>query len=196
MAVGDKLRLTSQGSLYGVSCFNLFNYVVVGDSGGVTNKQAVVEAFEADVLPAWKASVSSDFIFHCLVGELLGPGPAAPYAKALPPGTIGELTSPALPANRVMCVSLYSANTTRNGRGRKYLSGIPIADEEDNALSTSIFNLLQVLGDAVAANLTGAAAFDATPVVRSSGLIGDSDIVAQISSAQVRTLRGRTPRLC
>lgn len=196
MAVNDKLRLVTSGSLYGVGAYNVFNYIETGASASFSSEQALVDTFIANILPTWMAAVSIDFIMHCITAEKLSAGVAAPYSKTLLTGNIGSGSAPALPANRVMAISLYSAPGMTAAIGRKSLSGIPVSEEEDNAITEDLFTLLDTLANLLIGNMAGVGGFAADHVIRSADLITDSAIVAVTSHPQVRTLRGRTPRLC
>ena len=104
--------------------------------------------------------------------------------------------TPSLPANRVMQITLYTAAGMTAKIGRKSLSGIPSGEEQDNALRQAHFELLEALAVLLVGNMAGVGGFNADHVVRAADLILDSAVVATIASPQVRTLRGRTPRLC
>lgn len=196
MAINDKLRLTTEGTLYGVSAFNVFNYIETGVSAAFSSERALVDTFISNILPTWMAAVSSAFTMHCITGEKLGAGPAAPYSKALVAANVGTGSAPALPSNRVMGITLYSAPGMAAARGRKSLSGIPSDEESDNALRQAQYELLEDLATLLVGSMAGAGGFSVDHVIRSADLILDSAIVATIAHPQVRTLRGRTPRLC
>lgn len=196
MAVNDKLKLVTEGTLYGVSCFNVFNYVETGASASFSSERALVDTFITNILPTWMQAVGDAFTMHCISAEKLGAGPSAPYSKALVAGNVGTAGDPSLPANRVMAVTLYSAPGIAAAIGRKSFSAIPSDEESDNALTATQFSLLEALGLSLVGNMAGAGGFAADHVIRSADLILDSAIIAVTSHPQVRTLRGRTPRLC
>lgn len=196
MAINDRLRVTTEGTLYGVQCINVFNYVETGASASFSSERAIVDTFVSEIVPAWMLAVADDFTLHCVSGEKLGAGPSAPYTRSLATGNVGLAGTPSLPSNRVATITLYSPPGVSSSIGKKSFSGIPSAEETDNAITTAYFALLENLGIILIGGISGVGGFSADHVIRSAALALDFVVINTITSAQVRTLRGRTPRLC
>lgn len=197
MAIGDKLQLTAQGSLYGVSTYNVFNYVETGEHVSLSSEEALAEAFNANVVPLWMDSVSEDFTLHCLTTIKEGAGPAAPFTLPLVANNVGTQAAPALPASRVVVMSLYSATISQRGRGSKHFSGIPSESETDNCITNALLQAYtQFATDALTGELAGNGGFSADHAVKSIAAAAWYTVVYAYPFTQVRQLRGRQARLC
>lgn len=196
MAVGDKYLVSTQGSLYGVTCVNVFNYNETQESSDDFPALAICEAFVEDLLPTWLLAVSSSFTVHCVTGEVISAGPATPQVIALTSSNVGDLTGQSLPANQVVCVSMYTGTFTKRGRGRHYFSGIPFDHELDNAISNDLAALYATFKEALTQPITEAGGGQWEPVVHSKAANAFPPIIGAEYSPQVRLNRSRTPRLC
>lgn len=197
MAQFDVYKLVVSAALYGSRCINVFHYDVESDAGAGTNEADILERFLALVIPPWELVLSEDYIFDCMDVTKMGAGSNNPRTYTFPGGSIGLITEPALPPNRVFLVSMQSATFTKQGRGRKYLSGVPVSWEDDNAVTSANRAALETLGTAMIAHLVGGA----------GGGDYRSGIWSPTSSAfhrsrhndarpQIASLRGRTAVRC
>ena len=196
MAIGDKYRVTTKGSLYGVTAVNVFHYAETATTIDTFPAKAVADAFVEDILPTWLACCSNAFTIHCVESTRVDVGPGAPWVLTLTAANVGTRSGQALPANRVVCVSLYSETYTKRGRGRHYFAGILQADEEDNAISAELFDLYEPFAEDLTDPINESDGGQWKPVIRSMAASAYYDIIGKAVSPQVRTLRGRTPRLC
>jgi len=194
--MGDKYTLSTEGSLYGVRCVNVFSYEETAPTSDPFAALALCDAFVEDVLPSWLACVSSSYTVHCVTAAEIAPGPAAPQIKTLVTANIGSRNAAALPANRVVCCSMYTATYTKRGRGRHYFAGIPEPDEGDNAISTELFQLYETFAQKLIDPVNESGGGQWKPVLWSKTANLFPELTAFAASPQVRTLRGRTPRLC
>ena len=196
MAIGDKYRLVTKGSLYGVTAVNVYYYEETAPTSDTFPQLAAADAFFEDVVPGWMSCLSNGFTLHCIESAVITAGPGAPWVKTLSSGNVGTRVGEALPANRVVCVSLYSEVYTKRGRGRHYFAGIRLADEEDNAISSNLFDVYEPFAESLTDPINESDGGQWKPVVFSEAAAAYYDIVAKTVNPQVRTLRGRTPRLC
>jgi len=190
-------RLTAKGSLYGVRTANIFHYLeTVGPSSG-TSEEDLAERFDTVVKPIWMDAVSSSFSLLCLEVSEVGAGVAMPNYRAISTDNVGLLAAASLPANRTVCISEQSATFQRYGRGRHHISGIPEANEVDNAIDEALYDLMVLLADAITANLSGGAG-GGTYQRHILSLSQDNayPVVHYDVNPQVRTMRSRTPVLC
>jgi hypothetical protein len=194
--IGDKYTLTTLGSLYGVACVNVFSYEETSATTDPFPTLALADSFIEDVLPSWMACCSSDFSIDCVEARVLGSGQAISQIRALSSGNVGLRDPDALPASRVVCVSLYSEVYTKRGRGRHYISGIQKEDEGDNAISNELFDLFIDFAQKLIDPINESNGGQWKPVIRSVAANAFYELVSRAVSPQVRQLRGRTPRLC
>jgi len=196
MPQGDRYQLAARGSLYGVTTVNLFNYECTSAASGQSDEEGLAAAFQEHVLPSWMNAISSSFMLHCLLIRRITSPPGTPYEETLAPPASGSLAAAALPASRVLCHSEYSDFYNRSGRGRRFISGIPEESEEDNAIDEAFYDLQQDFAAAAAQSLNGGNNGSWVRVIHSVSA-GTFRAVQKIEvSPQIRTLRGRTPRLC
>jgi len=195
--MGDLYRLSTRSSLYGVTCVNTFHYDNTVPPNSGTPEADLAERFTTSVLPAWVQCVSASFTIHCIEIVKIGAGVGTPYEKQITADNVGEMAAAALPANRVLCVSEYSGEFTRHGRGRHYFSGIPESQEVDNNVTEDLYELTENFAVIAAGELLGGAPGGTYKRVVYSPTLEQAFPVVKIEcSPQVRTLRGRTPRLC
>lgn len=197
MALDDIYYLAVDQVVYGVVCTNVFHYkestaVAPGDNGA----EQLVEAFEEDNAPVWAANLATDWSVVCLRAARIKPEQGSEFPKTIS-GVSGAVTGPALPANQVALISVYSSTISRRGRGRSYISGMSVAAESANHLTTEgLTNLGAIAGtfDNNIANSAGSGVF--TPVVYSTVDEAGYDIQHVEPKSPFRKLRNRTPTIC
>lgn len=197
MAAGDTYRVSTKAHLYGTKCVNVFHYRVETPPTGLGEEEAIKSAFVEDVLPELVACLSNQLTIHCIQVQNVTDLAGNPQDFYLPSGGVGTVVDAALPANKCVCVSLYTQTYSRNGRGRKYFAGIPVTHEVDNALTVDAKVLWEALQVVLETNLTGGTGGGVYQhVVWSPSLELADTVVRALAGPQVHSLRGRTPARC
>lgn len=196
MGVGDIYQLAVDQALHGVLLTNVLHVEqLIGGSGD--DEDDLFAAFKEDSLPTWKLAVSAQLSFTCLrARQVSGVGSFAEALEVLA-AQQGILLGEALPANNVAVVSWYSETYSKSGRGRSYLSGCRIEDEDENTWVEAQFILLEtmslLLGGTWTDSVSGAS-FART--IWGGSPATAKDIVKREVRPQVRKLRGRTTKAC
>lgn len=195
-------KLVAKGSLYGVNCVSVFHYETLVPSVGGDEQEDINEGWFLNVLPTILNVQGEDFIWKCLSTSIVGPGSAVLFDKILSTTNVGTIAEDSLPPNKTYRATLYSAVLNHNGRGRKYLSGIPESWEDDNAIvleappdnpGTLLGNLQTVLGNTLPGGLFGGTF---KPVVYSTDLATAAAVIKVTVSPQVSSMRSRTMKRC
>ena len=127
MAVGDILELVDCQVLHGGALSNVYQYRVDVDSGGgeADNTDDLANGYIApgSTLTTLQQMQSEELARSCIKTQKVYPtvGPA----DELQITTLGLQTNPSHPVNVAMIVSLQSTLCTAQGRGRKFIAGIP-----------------------------------------------------------------------
>lgn len=197
MAQGDTYRLSLKSHLYGTRCVNVFHYRVESPPSSPSEEDDLFDAFTADLLPKLIAVLSNQVTFHCATIQNVASLAGNPQEYFLQEDNVGLVVDAALPANKCLVVALYTATYSRNGRGRKYFAGVPITHEIDNSVTVDAKANLDLLGTALATNLTGGAGGGTYQhVVWSPSLELADTVVRAVAGPQIHSLRGRTPARC
>lgn len=197
MAVGDIYKLAAKGNLYGTRCVNVFHFRLDGAPSGGTEPEDLNGAFAASILPPWIACISDQMTIGCVeIINITDPG-GNPASFLLTAGNVGLVEEPALPANKVAVATLYTANYSRNGRGRKYFAGVPEPHEGDNALAQGVKTNWESLATALVSGVTGGPGSGTWQhCVWSPSLLTEEVVVKCVVGPQIHSLRGRTPTRC
>lgn len=196
MAVDDIYQLAIDQSLNGVLLTNVFHYEQTGP-GGSDPEQSLIDAWQTDTLPEWEAAVAVNLIFTCGRARQVSGVGSFPETFEIFASENGDLTGEALPANAVAVLSWYSATYTKSGRGRSFISGIRMVDEDENTWITAQQALLDTFAGAVINTITDAgtgATFK--QVIWGGSPATAKTVIKKEVRPQVRKLRGRTTRGC
>lgn len=194
MADADVYQVAVNQSLYGVSCVNTFTFVATQD--GPNEAVDLLELFDLAVLPTWGLTVSDSLSFNCLVARNLSQPGNAPTEKTALSTQTGSTGPDALPANAVAVIGLYGPNPTKTGRGRKFISGMLVLDEEDNCFKAAPYALLEALKDKFIADVGADGGPNGwyQPVIAGGDPPTPFDVDLGRVNTQVRKHRSRTTR--
>lgn len=196
MSVGDIYSLAIDQSLNGVLLTNVFHYEQTGPGAG-NDEQELIDAWQADTLPTWKLAVSTSLQFTCGRARQVSGTGSFPETFEIFSAQIGALAGEALPANCVAVLGYYSTTYSKSGRGRSYISGCRMVDEDENTWVSAEYSLLLTLAQAVVDTITDAGSGATFKHVIWGGSPATSKTtVRHEARAQVRKLRGRTTLGC
>lgn len=196
MAQDDVYQTTLYQSMYGVSIANVWHYKETAQPVTMDAEDAINQWVESDVLPSYVAALSNQWKALCVSTVKITGGNNVPREKFFTMSNIGVQVGEGLPPNCVMCGTFYTGNFSNNGRGRAYISGWRIIDEDDNCF----VNAAKVLGDAIIVALKA----DAAPIgegtydrIILSGIpAAPEPVLNHYTNPQVRKLRSRTMKAC
>lgn len=195
--VDDLFKLVSRSSLYGSPCINVWHYMVDSDPPGGEPEKDIIGSFKTLVLPAWMDICSVDFMVDCLSVTKVAAGVNPTVIEVLASGNTGAINVDALPPNKTYLLSLQSAVFTKQGRGRKFLSGIPETFEVDNAIIAAQRTNCDTFGLAAATDLTGGPGLGQYSAAIYSETAGIPQRVRHFDfHPAVHSLRGRTAVRC
>lgn len=164
MATGDVIRLQFDQSIFGDQIQNDLWYKVVADDLTDDNEDAIAQAFEASVIPAWQPVVTSELSMDCLGTQKVFPLPKTAFRERFLTA-VGTAVGESLPI--VATALIQKFNPLISGQGRKghmSISGVSEADSEAGRIDSSLNILMDALVTALTANLTGGNGGDYNPV--------------------------------
>lgn len=196
MAVDDVYQTTLYQSMLGVSIANVWYYQEV--TGAVTKDEedAINDWVESDVLPDYVTALSDQWRAQCVRTVKITGGSNVPREKFFTSGNIGSQTGEPLPPNAVMCGTFYTGGYTRAGRGRVYISGWRVADEDDNCFNTAAKTRGQAIMDALTANAAPIGEGTYNRILLSGSPAAPILVLSNYTNPQVRKLRSRTMKAC
>lgn len=191
------LKLVFKQSLYGIRVINVFHYqVTTPPSGGSGIENGLNQAFADHVVPSYQAALSSSWLANCLETSLIGPGGNTPRIKVFAENTDGDRAATALPPNSVCSWSEYTQILNKTGRGRHFISGLLLADEDDNALNDTAFGLFTTLATASSTAITDNEGGVYGRILYSGAPPAAHPLFKIIAHSSVKKLRGRTQKVC
>lgn len=155
MAVDDIYQLAIDQSLNGVLITNVFHYEQTGP-GGTDSEQSLIDAWQSDTLPEWELAVATSLLFTCGRARQVSGVGSFPEQFEIFTGENGALVGEALPANAVAVISWYSGTFSKSGRGRSFISGARMVDEDENTWITAQQALWDTFAGAVINTITDA----------------------------------------
>ena len=164
MAAGDIIRLQFDQSIFGDQVQNILWYEVVTDDGGVDNEDAIADAFNLAVIPAWQPCVTNQLSMDCLGTQKMFPVPLSAFREKFLLA-VGTAVGTALPI--VTNALLQKFNPIISGRGRKghvNITGISEDDSDEGRINSALNILLETLVTALTANLLSPGGGDYKPV--------------------------------
>jgi len=164
MAVGDILQLNVNQDLFSDSVQNVLYYKVeVVPAAGAAETDLAGE-FISFVLPTWQLAVDSFLKFQCIQTQKVFPAPVTASFDAFV-NLIGLAPGFSIPGRN--CALIQKFNPAVSGKGKKgrvYVSGFPEAGEFEGRLTVAQAALLNNLGTALIAKLTGLNSGEYQPV--------------------------------
>lgn len=193
MAVNDVYRLSHTQSCHGITCVNQHYYIETTSPSSGDAEADINSAFFTKVITPMMTNLGSGWRTECTVTRKLGSGANTPFENVT--GMAGSrVTSETMPAATVAVVSHYTDLFNKYGRGRWYLSGLLVEDEDDNCWTGSAGTRLLAIADAMQEKLDGTGTGAEYDAVMMTGPPPDLPrLLIKIElRAQVRKLRSRT----
>lgn len=195
MAVDDIYRVVHNQSLYGVALVNVHYYKQTGTTTSGTSEADLAERFDVSVANTGMATnLANDWTSDCIVVREITAGASTATERITgDAGTAGA--GEAFPPNAVAVISAYTATFSKSGRGRWYISGMLLDDEEDNCWDAAAFTRIELIRDSFGDALTGGAGGGTFQTgLWSSTPATFKPLVKNEVRSQVRKLRSRTLR--
>lgn len=196
MPVGATYSLTVDQTLHIVTLANVFHYrqTTAGDGNDEKN---LFDAFNVSVFPSWVAVCTGQWEAICMRAKEVSATGTRPEVLELLQNIVGTEIGEALPANSVSCVSVYSETYSKAGRGRSYLSGHPVVDENENTWTNPFMVKLQTLAAALIGTITdGGSGAQFERVVWGGDPATAKKTIRHEVQPEVRKIRRRTRTLC
>lgn len=144
--VPSAARVTVSGTLFGQLVENVW-HVTTTDPPTLTDLEDIAGIFNtmyASLLLAFSDSLFINQFNVRYLGDIGGPE----FTLISTPALQGADANQSMPGNVALCISLRTALAGRRFRGRKFFSGIPVPEVEDNQVSATF-------ADAVVASING-----------------------------------------
>jgi len=153
MAVDDIIHLEVQGSLNAGLWQQSYFYKITADAADpLTNEVDVAKGWLSQVESEFLLAVSEELTIDCATTQRVFPVPVGNTFITPYPGNKGGLTGESLPATVAAIVTMLTAVTGRQTRGRKYFPGIRELDQQGGRIKATQIVLLT----SVAEELTNA----------------------------------------
>lgn len=123
MSINDVYQATIGMNVKGQKIVNVLHFQQTSGDGVITPNNDLCLAIEEDLIPAYQTCCSNDLSFEKISAHKISPAIGGTYVKAL--AVAGTVAQDTLPPNGNVVASLYTANLTRQGRGRIFISGVP-----------------------------------------------------------------------
>lgn len=153
MAAGDIYELTFHQRVHNVPCVNVFWYEETDAStDGIAQ---LIQAFLDKAIVEIRSQLAVEWVPVCVEVRRVLPEPSAPRYGIIPPGSEGTDSGECFPANMVIVITDYTAETSKKGRGRIFQSGVSEDQEGKNNLSAERVLGFQSYMNAITQGLTG-----------------------------------------
>lgn len=160
MAVGDLFEVVLVYHVQGnVECRNVLHYTQLDDPQAFANPfdaaRSIIDAVQADVLPAWQAMVTQETELGCIIARRHWPDPSPPVTTFVSPPLTGNVTEDSLPAQdaQVICKRGQLPGQQIFELGRIFISGVAQAWYDAGQLIDTFAPLVDALATAIAADI-------------------------------------------
>lgn len=153
MPVNDVYRVALQYSVNGEKCANVLHWRQTSVDGGANVVAELASAVIGSVIPNFIAAMSNDAHMDAVTAHKIDP--VIGGSIVVPDTTVGGLVNDTLPANSVVCISLYSDHLTGRGRGRMYMSGVADQYQKYGRLTNSGPGVYITFGNTLLTPLVG-----------------------------------------
>lgn len=139
MALNDIVRLQLRGRLHGQAVYHVLHFRYKSATASDSDLASTVAQAFANEL---RQHQSNELVWESAVARALVPARDA-VAVPMPPGTVGQVVSNALPAMCSVVTKLGTGTPGRDHRGRLYIAGVPASVEADSRLDGAYVSALQ-----------------------------------------------------
>lgn len=138
LANGSFVEVRVMGVLHGQQCIMTFRYETVLDGGATTTDFAeVFDYFDGELWDKLRLVISNEFLEVRFQIQLIDPVRYI-YAEFTPADTAGAVTSGCLTSGVAYDFRKRTLQAGKQFRGRLYVPGVPIANENNSAVATAI----------------------------------------------------------
>ena len=153
MAVGDLYEASLLYSLKGEKCVNVLRFQQTTNPSTVSDELDLGNAVKADLWPAIKTASSEDLVLQMI--RVRRYAPTAGGSIMVTVDEAGGVSEDSLPSNNCVVITMYSDNSTKHGRGRIHLPGIPDTHNADGLLKQATAVLYEAIATAMEATFNG-----------------------------------------
>ncbi len=196
MAVDDIIGLEVQGSLNAGLWQMKFYYKITADATPEgDNPIAVSAGWDGKVRGPLLESVSTEMTVDCATAQKVFPTPVGNTFITPLAGSSGDLTGESLPATNAAIITLLTAVTGAQTRGRKYIPGIRELDQQGGRIKAACLLLLGTLATSMLASI-GDGTMTAVPVIAHRNPLTPFDVLSteQLTQFTVRPRLGNQRR--
>lgn len=150
MAVDDVYRVEVFQNVGSEQTMNVLHLREVTAETVLANPAENVVGCVAGIYLSLAAELSEDWRVIQITGQMVHPSKGIPFTSVRGAGNAieGAIVGDIIPSQAAVLISFYTFNTSRSGRGRIYLPGLPeIAQNEGQIVEATVTNL-QVEADA------------------------------------------------
>lgn len=147
MPANDVWEATVVQRLAGQRVVNVFHFKETVGISPPFPARNVAQMFEAEFKDVWRAMVSEDVAFDCCYVRRVQPAPTVPYLLLFTAPNLGLIAEDSIPGNASACLSFHSDLATKNGRGRKYIAGIPEGGQDSGLMDAPQLALCDAFAD-------------------------------------------------
>lgn len=145
MAINDILEHVLQMNFKGQKLINRRWFRQQDADGALSPEQALMDTYEAGILPQYQACCSDDLSFTGQRVRRILPIEGGSFVGNL--AVAGTIIQDGLPPNSAMVITFYSSTLTKAGRGRMFVSGIPDTLQADGIADEAYQILLMALAN-------------------------------------------------
>lgn len=192
MPGGDTYRVSiiQQGS-GGINAANVVHFQQLGDDIADHRPETdLADIVDNQLLVLMIALMSDEWNIRMLHIQRTSPTPHAGFDYGVT-NNAGSVSGPAYPPDHGICVSWYTSQLNRAGRGRNRFAGVPITYAHGGGLTTTAYNLWLVATAAWLPNLDGPNGYQFKFVVAPFEGAGHGVTVQRVHP-RLTTLRSRT----
>jgi len=133
MPLGDIYQLGVNQVIHGVQIANVYHFEqTVDTTPGTRAEDSLMEAWKEKMIPLQAAMSVTQWQMSCMTARKVRVTPGAQFV--LPDTTPGTVIGEGNAASTCCLASLYSSNVGPRGRGRKFISGLPISSNDKGRL--------------------------------------------------------------
>lgn len=198
MALSDVYKLVVVQGYNAQRIVNVLHYSVQVDPTNASSASNLSQAFNTNVMPSWKALVTTFVTFETMEITKVDPAGEATEIFDFPDATTGNRVGDDMPQNVSLSLTKRTAKIGRRGHGRIAIAGLLVADDLEGQWTAATLTLADALATALVAPLSfGGAGVQYSPCLWSktggaTPAARTTLITSILSQRTVRTQRSRT----
>jgi len=190
MAVNDWYEVTTDMSVQGEHCYNVFNFRETVGAGGDVPAQDLADAFDAAITADWAALLSNLTTLNCYYARRISPAPGVAYTKIV--NEQGAVAGDPLPTTSAALLSWYGLTAGPRTRGRSYMAGLPEAVQSGGLLEDAAQIALEAFADLLKTPVVGGGTWELG--IWSRVNLAGIDAKVRVVRSNLATMRSRRQR--